>query len=413
MTAGPRGVIRLTETFPASAERVFDAWLSPEKVTRWFLPDAAERATRVEIDPRVGGSILIVSNHAGRAMEYTGRYLEIERPHRLSFTINNSALGKTVRVTVLIKPRGAGCLLTLTSRIEREPLRALAPLAALAPWRAEKGLRPRWPAVEAKAVLSLGLHLGMLLPIVLRVPELPPGAAFPPPLSMVTVDLGVGVGGEHPTPPSASAAPAPIQQSPAAASRPPPHTNTGRTTLPVPQPRISAQPIRTLHDHGPSDSPRGSRPLNALGAPSHATNGSDLTTPGGAAASEDGGVLRHRTGAAAQVEFLLEASCIGTISFSSDGGLGTYHGSQKVPVEGRFFRDEYGRTWIRFTLWLGAPWSLPVTITGSEIRWTGVYGSGYALRPVGNNHLTGFAGFNIDSAAKMDFTCAGSDGHPT
>ena len=74
MTANSRGITRLTETFTASAERVFDAWLSPEKMARWFLPDTGGHVARVEIDARVGGSIRVVTHRAGRAVEHTGEY---------------------------------------------------------------------------------------------------------------------------------------------------------------------------------------------------------------------------------------------------------------------------------------------------------------------------------------------------
>jgi len=110
------------------------------------------------------------------------------------------------------------------------------------------------------------------------------------------------------------------------------------------------------------------------------------------------------------------------MSFSPDAGVvqvrqpsasRTYYGGQEVPVEARFFRDHDGKPWIRFTLWPEAPWDLPVRIAGSEIGWTDADGSGYALRRVGNNHLTGLAGFSGAPAAKIDFTCAGSDAHHT
>jgi uncharacterized protein YndB with AHSA1/START domain len=436
MTSESPGVIRVTHAFTASAERVFDAWIKPEKVARWLLPDTAGKARPVAVGTGADESIRCITYCAGRAVEHTVEYLEIQRPYRLSFTIRNSASAEKERVTVLIEPRGAGCFLTLISGIERGPLRTLTPLAVLTPFRAEKAVRPRLPTVEAKAVLSLGLHLAMLplLPIVLREPAPLPGAVATPTRAMITVDLATGEGVRlaerldvpvvvSPGKPaaiaprlrSASAAPTPMQQSPAAASRPVPPANTRRIALPVPQPRTTAQPIRTLHDQRVSDGPPGPRPLYALGAPSYSTNGPDLMTSRRGAAGEEGEGLRQRTRAAsAQVEPpLFGTSCIGTVIFSPDSGIGTYHGGQKTSVQANFFRDGDGRPWVRFTLWPGAPWNLPVTISANEIRWTGVGGSGYALWPVGNNHLAGFAGFNIDYAAKIDFICAGLDAHPT
>src|SRR5271170_243814 len=104
MTAEARGIIRVTYAFTASAERVFDAWLSAEKVARWLFADKTEGVAQAEIDARVGGTIRFVRFGAGQAVEHAGEYLEIERPHRLSFTIRSSKSEDTDRITVQIEP---------------------------------------------------------------------------------------------------------------------------------------------------------------------------------------------------------------------------------------------------------------------------------------------------------------------
>jgi hypothetical protein len=203
-------------------------------------------------------------------------------------------------------------------------------------------------------------------------------------------------------PPSAPTPRITVQQSPAVA-RPTPQATTSRNTPPLLRPRTTRQANRTATNQAASADLPAPQAFNALGAPPHSTSGPDLT-------------------ASAQVERpLAGTTCTGTISFSPDGGFfraqgATYlsfYGGQKVPAEARFFLDRDGRPWIRFTLSAGAPWNLPVTIAGSEIRWTDVNGSGYVLRPVGNKGLTGLVGFYGDSTAKIDFTCAASDAHPT
>jgi uncharacterized protein YndB with AHSA1/START domain len=396
MTAKSRASIRLTETFPASAERVFDAWLSPEKMARWFLLDAEETVTRVEIDARVGGSLRVVTCRAGRAVEHTGEYLQIERPHRLSFTIGSSASARSVRITVRIKPCGAGCCLTLTSAIERPALRA--PFVALAACPAENVVRPRWPTLQAKAALSLGLHLAMLpvLLIALREPATP-GAGAPPALAMVTVDLGAAAAARPPQQPHVAAAVAP----PA-----PPATQTTavKRALPLSPSHTARPPNGTATNQAASASTPTPQALNAAAAPPRATSGAGLADT-------------------APVEPPLAGTiCAGIMRFSPDAGVvqarqpsasRTYYGGEEVPVEVRFFRDHDGKPWIRFTLWPEAPWDLPVRVSGSEIGWTDVEGSGYALRRIGNNRLTGLAGLSGASAAKIDFTCAGSDAHHT
>ncbi len=419
MTAEARGVIRLAHPFAIPADRVFDAWLCPEKVARWLHPDAVEQATRVEIDARVGGSIRAVTCRAGRTVEHTGEYLEIQRPHRLVFTIRSSASAATERVTVLIEPRGAGCFLTLISGIEPASLRAFAPVAGLGTYGATGVVRPHWPKVDGKAAVSLGLHLAMLplLPIILREPPPQPGAGTLPALAMITVDLDTAAGRKLPErsyvpavaapgePPAMAAPPAPAPQ--AATSK------NALLLLPSPTTRHHdrAADNRTASAGWP-----GSLALDAAGAATDPTKGAGLTASTGGAVGEDGDALRRRARAAsAQVEaHLAGTNCSGTVSLSPNGSA-TYWGGQQAPVQGRFFRDQSGKTWIRFTLWPGAPWNLPVTIAGSEIRWTaiggwnGFGGITYTVRPAANNHLVGFAGFSADSMTKIDVTCGRSD----
>jgi uncharacterized protein YndB with AHSA1/START domain len=47
-------VVRLHRTIPAPPDRVYRAWLDPDLARRWLAP-ASLKATRVEVDERVGG----------------------------------------------------------------------------------------------------------------------------------------------------------------------------------------------------------------------------------------------------------------------------------------------------------------------------------------------------------------------
>ena len=78
--------ILITRTFDAPAERVFDAWTTPEHVRRWW---GSEEAPLVEcdIDLRIGGSWRYVMRDAdGSEFAWHGTYREIERPGRLVST---------------------------------------------------------------------------------------------------------------------------------------------------------------------------------------------------------------------------------------------------------------------------------------------------------------------------------------
>jgi peptide/nickel transport system substrate-binding protein len=115
MTLEARGDVRVHYAFKASAERVFDAWLSAEKAAAWLFASLGESVTRAEIDPRVGGLFRFVTNRAGQEIEHAGEYLEIQRPHRLAFTIRSPGSDHVEWITVDIEPLGAGCILTLTN----------------------------------------------------------------------------------------------------------------------------------------------------------------------------------------------------------------------------------------------------------------------------------------------------------
>jgi uncharacterized protein YndB with AHSA1/START domain len=107
-------VVRVTRTFAASAERVFDAWLDPAMAKRFLFVTNNREIVVTEIDPRVGGGFRIVRRD-DRDVEHVGRYLEIDRPRKLVFTFAVPAFSpaETV-VTIDIVPAAQGCELTLT-----------------------------------------------------------------------------------------------------------------------------------------------------------------------------------------------------------------------------------------------------------------------------------------------------------
>jgi uncharacterized protein YndB with AHSA1/START domain len=113
-----RATVRVTRRFGASAERVFDAWLDPEKASKWLFATASGQMVRAEIDARVGGSFCFVDRRGGEDfvdVVHRGEYLEIDRPRRLVFTFFVETYSADVsRVIIEITPLEAGCELTLT-----------------------------------------------------------------------------------------------------------------------------------------------------------------------------------------------------------------------------------------------------------------------------------------------------------
>jgi uncharacterized protein YndB with AHSA1/START domain len=70
---------------PASPVVVYDEWLDPDALSDWMCPRPA-RATNIVLDPTIGGGLRIDIEEDGVRFAVTGRYVELDRPRRLSFT---------------------------------------------------------------------------------------------------------------------------------------------------------------------------------------------------------------------------------------------------------------------------------------------------------------------------------------
>ncbi|MCI0405526.1 MAG: SRPBCC domain-containing protein [candidate division Zixibacteria bacterium] len=115
MNLKPNVNVSVARRFAASPERVFDAWLNPEKARRFLFATESGQMTRVEIDARGGGSFAFVDRRDGEDIEHTGKYLEIDRPQLLVFTLSVGKYSpREGRVIIEISPVVGGCELALT-----------------------------------------------------------------------------------------------------------------------------------------------------------------------------------------------------------------------------------------------------------------------------------------------------------
>lgn len=105
--------------FNISSDKIFEAWIDPEKVKKWMFPKGDIQ--RVEIDGSVGGSFSFVDLREGREIDHRGEYLEIDRPKRLVFTWGiPKESPDAARVIIDIISTKTGCELTLTHELHPE-----------------------------------------------------------------------------------------------------------------------------------------------------------------------------------------------------------------------------------------------------------------------------------------------------
>jgi uncharacterized protein YndB with AHSA1/START domain len=80
-------VLRLERTFNAPAQEVFEAWISPELLRRWWPAGPDWETPVAEVDARVGGKLrLVMRNPSGEEFAGGGEYIEIRPPKRVVFT---------------------------------------------------------------------------------------------------------------------------------------------------------------------------------------------------------------------------------------------------------------------------------------------------------------------------------------
>ena len=106
--------VRVTRNFKLPAEQVFEAWLTPDQAGKWLFATDTGVMVLAEIDARVGGHFRFVDLRNGEEVEHVGKYLTIERPHRLVFEFAVPKYNpQRTRVAVEIESQGTGCVLSL------------------------------------------------------------------------------------------------------------------------------------------------------------------------------------------------------------------------------------------------------------------------------------------------------------
>jgi uncharacterized protein YndB with AHSA1/START domain len=108
-------IVKVTKTFDAIPELVFDGWLDTAMLEKWMFGPAVrdEEIVHLELDPRVGGRFSFLVRRGGEEIDHVGRYLEIDSPRRLVFTWGIVGSDNST-VAVEIAGDDKGCELILT-----------------------------------------------------------------------------------------------------------------------------------------------------------------------------------------------------------------------------------------------------------------------------------------------------------
>jgi uncharacterized protein YndB with AHSA1/START domain len=116
---------RVTHHFKAAPERVFDAWLDPDRVRIWMATalqslGLAADIRRVEIDARIGGRFFFSDMRDGQEAKHWGSYLELDRPRKIVFTwiVDESEEANPSTVSLTIEPDNDGCVATIVHEMD-------------------------------------------------------------------------------------------------------------------------------------------------------------------------------------------------------------------------------------------------------------------------------------------------------
>ena len=110
-------ILTMVRSFDVTADRVFDAWLNPDMMRKWFF--TMEHSNKVaKNEPHVDGTWEIVDHREGKDYRAIGEYIEIDRPNKIIFTFEMPQFSDAVdRIIVEIKPLEKGCEMTFTQEI--------------------------------------------------------------------------------------------------------------------------------------------------------------------------------------------------------------------------------------------------------------------------------------------------------
>jgi uncharacterized protein YndB with AHSA1/START domain len=106
--------LHLEYTFQASATSVYDAWITKPVAELWLFKNQTNDLD-FEADLKKGGRFSVAEKDGEKAIDHWGEYLQIERPHKLRFTLEVPVHFKGVsEVALEVKETPVGTQLNFT-----------------------------------------------------------------------------------------------------------------------------------------------------------------------------------------------------------------------------------------------------------------------------------------------------------
>ncbi|HEU0246963.1 MAG TPA: SRPBCC domain-containing protein [Gaiellaceae bacterium] len=127
-------VLELTHRYAAPRTEVFDAWIDPNVLRRWWAAAPSWDTPLAEVDAREGGSYrLSMRTDTGEVHTVGGEFTEVRPPERLAYTWSweegpDAAMAGSEKTLVVVDflEDGAGTLVKLThSGFANEEIRGM------------------------------------------------------------------------------------------------------------------------------------------------------------------------------------------------------------------------------------------------------------------------------------------------
>lgn len=143
--------VRMTRIFDAPRELVWKTIMDPSLVSKWWGPYTVETTVEIQ-EPKVGGKWRYLCSHAGQSDAFSGVYMLIDPPNKVTRTFNYEPIGpghELVETAILEVVEGNKT--KLTSIAKYTDIRDLEGMVASG---MEQGERESWDRLEK--LVSIG-----------------------------------------------------------------------------------------------------------------------------------------------------------------------------------------------------------------------------------------------------------------